>query len=62
MPKKTTTKKPAGGTNTAPVVNQPQSKTAAAVTAGVFLKTSDEWSTPYFDANDLRNLERKVFG
>lgn len=46
-----------------PLVGQiPQSKKQAAVQAGLFLRTDDSWSAVYFDANDLRCIERELFG
>ena len=46
----------------APVTKQPQSKQAAAKSAGMFLKTNDSWATSYFDPNDLHFLDRQLFG
>jgi hypothetical protein len=70
MPKKRTTKprRPAKkavaapAPAKAPVTKQPQSKQAAAKSAGMFLKTDDSWATPYFNANDLHFLDRQLFG
>lgn len=46
-----------------PLVGQiPQSKKQAAVQAGLFLRTDDSWSAVYFDPNDLRCIERELFG
>jgi hypothetical protein len=44
------------------VTSQPQSKQQAAVNKGMFLYTDDAWSQRYFDPNDLRHLERELFG
>jgi len=41
---------------------QPQSKQAAAQAAGMFLKTDDSWSKPYWNAVDLHGKERELFG
>lgn len=46
----------------APVMKLPQSKQAAAKSAGMFLKTDDSWATAYFDPNDLHFLDRQLFG
>ena len=35
---------------------------AAAVAAGWFLGTSDQWADKYFDPNDLHYLDRRLFG
>jgi hypothetical protein len=43
------------------VGKQPQSKSAAANQAGMFLHTDDAWSLAYFDPNDLHHLERQLF-
>ena len=43
------------------VKKQPQSKLQAAVQAGMFLHTDDQWSLAYFNANDLHNEERELF-
>ncbi len=48
--------------NSKPLNNQPQSKSAAAVQQGMFLATDDSWSQPYFDTNDLKCVERELFG
>ena len=50
------------GNSTPLVGKQPQSKTAAAASAGMFLYTDSKWSDAYFDPNDLRSMERQVFG
>ena len=39
----------------------PTDKQKAAAGAGWFLSTSDAWTRPYFDANDLRARDRKLF-
>jgi phosphatidylserine/phosphatidylglycerophosphate/cardiolipin synthase-like enzyme len=39
----------------------PASKQQAAVSAGWFLSTTDAWARPYFDARDLRSVDRQVF-
>lgn len=40
----------------------PASKEHAAVEAGWFLSTTDAWTKPYFDRNDLRFMDRELFG
>jgi len=57
-------KKPAAAPVSAkpPVTKQPQSKTEAAKSAGMFLKTDDSWAASYFDPNDLHSLDRQLFG
>jgi len=40
----------------------PAQKQAAAVQAGWFLSTTDKWTTPYFDPDDLRSVDRELFG
>lgn len=52
---------PSPGRLTRTAGRQPQSKSAAAVQAGMFLHTDDAWSLAYFDPNDLHCLERKLF-
>jgi hypothetical protein len=37
-------------------------KSQAAIAAGWFLSTSDKWAAPYFDAGDLHNVDRVMFG
>jgi len=37
------------------------SKQAQAANAGWFLSTSDRWTIPYFDPNDLRCVDRQLF-
>jgi hypothetical protein len=44
------------------IAKQPQSKQEAAVQAGMFLYTTDDWSMAYFNENDLHCMEREVFG
>jgi hypothetical protein len=39
----------------------PASKREAAVEAGWFLATSDAWSAPYFDPDDLHCVDRELF-
>jgi hypothetical protein len=45
-----------------PVLKQPASKRQAAASAGIVLRTDDSWASPYFDPNDLRFLDRQLFG
>jgi hypothetical protein len=44
------------------VDKQPQVKEQAAVARAMFLYVDDAWAQQYFDQNDLRFLEREVFG
>ena len=44
------------------IAKQPRSKQQAAIQAGMFLQTDDGWSARYFDATDLRYLDRELFG
>jgi hypothetical protein len=44
------------------VAKPPRSKQQAAVLAKMFLTTTDKWAAPYFDPNDLHNMERELFG
>jgi hypothetical protein len=37
------------------------SKHQAAIDAAWFLSTDDKWAKPYFDANDLRSVDRRLF-
>jgi len=72
--KNTATKKPAGAKKTvaakkspAPsptprVAQQPRSKQQAAISAGMYLSTTDAWTAPYFDPGDLHCIERELFG
>jgi phosphatidylserine/phosphatidylglycerophosphate/cardiolipin synthase-like enzyme len=40
----------------------PTSKAQAAASAGWFLDTNDNWTTSYFDPNDLHCMDRKLWG
>jgi phosphatidylserine/phosphatidylglycerophosphate/cardiolipin synthase-like enzyme len=40
----------------------PAAKVAAAVAAKWFLSTNDKWTIPYYDLNDLRSVDRRLFG
>jgi hypothetical protein len=40
----------------------PAAKVAAAVAAKWFLSTTDKWTVPYYDLNDLRSVDRRLFG
>jgi hypothetical protein len=54
---------PAPSTTKKPLVSkQPRSKKEAAVQAGMFLYTDDNWSVAYFNDGDLHCIERKLFG
>jgi hypothetical protein len=44
------------------VSTQPRSKRDAAVQAGMFLYTDDNWSLAYFNDGDLHCMERELFG
>jgi hypothetical protein len=44
------------------VARQPRSGQQAALTAGIYLATTDAWVQPYFDPNDLHGMERVLFG
>ena len=44
------------------VVGVEASKTAAAEQAGWYLGTTDAWTKPYFDPNDLHSVDRVLFG
>ena len=44
------------------VDKQPQVNEKAAVANAMFLYTDDAWAQRYFDEEDLRFLEREVFG
>jgi hypothetical protein len=44
------------------VVKLPQSLTAAATQAGIYLYTNDAWSQRYFNPGDLHCLDRELFG
>jgi hypothetical protein len=62
--KKTTAPKSKKAAKKAPSSKQapPANKQQAAVTAGWFLSTDDEWAKPYFDPKDLRCVDRLLFG
>ena len=72
--KKSTAKKPGRSSRTKQVSStegtiergmvekQPQVKEKAAVAHAMFLYTDDAWAQRYFDEEDLRFLEREVFG
>jgi hypothetical protein len=38
------------------------SKQQQAAAAGWFLSTSNQWTAPYFDSNDLHCVDRELFG
>lgn len=40
----------------------PAAKQHAAAEAGWFLSTTDDWTKPYYDPNDLRSVDRELFG
>ena len=40
----------------------PAAKTAAAAQAKWFLSTNDKWTIPYYDLDDLRSVDRRLFG
>jgi hypothetical protein len=44
------------------LVKQPQSLSAAATAAGMYLYTDDAWSQRYFNPGDLHYLDRELFG
>ena len=44
-----------------PNAKKTASKQDAAVQAGFFLSTTDRWVAPYYDENDLRSVDRKLF-
>ena len=44
------------------VSTQPRSKKDAAIQAGMFLYTNDNWSLAYFNDGDLHCMERELFG
>jgi PLD-like domain len=46
------------GTAAAP----PADKSAAAAAAGWFLGTTDKWTAPYYDPQDLHYVDRRLFG
>jgi hypothetical protein len=43
------------------VVKPPALKQQAAATAGWFLSTTDKWTAPYYDKNDLNCADRELF-
>jgi hypothetical protein len=45
-----------------PQPTPPTLKQPAAAEAGWFLSTSDRWTAPFFDGDDLRNVDRELFG
>ncbi|MDR1988648.1 MAG: phospholipase D-like domain-containing protein [Acidobacteriaceae bacterium] len=47
--------------STAPKTAVPALKRQAALDAGWFLSTSDTWVEPYYDAQDLRYVDRRLF-
>jgi hypothetical protein len=47
---------------TTPAQIKSASKQQLAVDAGWFLSTTDAWVTPYYDSNDLHNVDRLLFG
>ena len=47
---------------TSPPKIKSASKQQQAVNAGWFLSTSDRWVQPYFDPEDLRSVDRQLFG
>ena len=46
----------------APAKIKSASKQQQAVDAGWFLSTTDTWTSPYYDAGDLHNVDRLLFG
>lgn len=46
----------------APTKIKSASKKQQAAAAGWFLSTSDKWVAPYYDSNDLKFVDRKLFG
>ncbi|MGA3263151.1 MAG: phospholipase D-like domain-containing protein [Terracidiphilus sp.] len=44
------------------VDKQPRSKQQAAISAGMYLSTTDAWTAHYFDPGDLHCMERELFG
>lgn len=44
-----------------PNAKKTASKPEAAVKAGFFLSTTDRWVAPYYDENDLRSVDRRLF-
>jgi hypothetical protein len=49
---------PDGKTTATPPASKPQ----AAVDAGWYLSTTDRWTQPYYDPDDLRYVDRELFG
>jgi phosphatidylserine/phosphatidylglycerophosphate/cardiolipin synthase-like enzyme len=47
---------------TTPNATPPADKPGAAANAGWFLSTTDKWTVPYFDVDDLRSVDRRLFG
>jgi hypothetical protein len=45
-----------------PAATPTASPKEAAVAAGWFLSTDDGWTKPYYDPNDLRYVDRTLFG
>lgn len=53
----------ASATATKPLISkEPQSKDKAAIQAGIYLHTDDNWAAAYFKDGDLHGVERKLFG
>jgi hypothetical protein len=46
----------------APTKIKSASKQHQAVVAGWFLSTSDKWAAPYYDPEDLKFVDRNLFG
>lgn len=46
----------------APAEIQSASKQQQSAAAGWFLSTTDRWVSPYYDSNDLRHVDRELFG
>jgi len=44
------------------ISKQPRSEKDAALQAGIFLYTDDNWSADYFNDGDLHCMERELFG
>lgn len=52
-----------GGDKKANAAKQPDADTSqAAQDAGWFLGTTNKWTEPYYDPNDLRSMDRELFG
>jgi hypothetical protein len=45
------------GTKPKPIASKPQ----GALEVGWFLSTTDKWTAPYYDPNDLRSVDRQLF-